>query len=65
MSRPLDEAKHRQANAVVLDVMGDENPMMRRLPAALAPVPRVSSLNEALIVLSPRQSHELYLQIFG
>ena len=62
MSRPLDEAKHRQANDVVVDeeVMGDDNPMMRRFPAALAALPRVSSLNEALIVpLSRQGSHEI------
>ena len=64
ISRPLDEAKHRQANDVVVDeeVMGDENPTMRRFPAALAALPRVSSLNEALIVpLSRQGSHEFGL----
>ena len=59
MSRPLDEAKHRQANDVVVDdVMDDGNPMMRQFPAVLPPIPRVSSLTEALIVPLSRQSHE-------
>ena len=56
MSRPLDEAKHRQANVVVDDdEMDDDNATMRRFPAVLPPIPRVSSLNEALI--SPSQGN--------
>ena len=58
MSRPLDEAKHRQANDVDDDdEMDDDNAAMCRFPAVLPPIPRVSSLTEALIVPLLRQCH--------